>query len=59
VIEDAPNGIRAGRAAGMKVIGVGTTYQASELKEANAVVKTLEGLTASSNNGQIRIRIES
>lgn len=59
VIEDAPNGIRAGRAAGMKVIGVGTTYQASELKEANAVVKTLEGLTASSNNGQIKIRIES
>ena len=44
VIEDAPNGIRAGRAAGMRVIGVGTTYPVSELNEANAVVHTLEGI---------------
>ena len=58
VIEDAPNGIRAGRAAGMRVIGVGTTYPVSELKEANVVVKTLEGLKASSSRAQITIRVE-
>lgn len=58
VIEDAPNGIRAGRAAGIRVIGVGTTYPVSELKEANAVVKTMEGITASSRQGQITIRVE-
>jgi sugar-phosphatase len=58
VIEDAPNGIRAGRAAGMRVIGVGTTYPIEELKEANAVVKTMEGITATSKQGLITIRVE-
>jgi len=58
VIEDAPNGIRAGRAAGMRVIGVGTTYPVSELKEANVAVKSMEGVTANSSQGQITIRVE-
>ena len=58
VIEDAPNGIRAGRAAGIRVIGVGTTYPVSELKEANAVAKTMEGISASSRQGQITIHVE-
>jgi sugar-phosphatase len=38
VIEDAPAGIQSGRAAGMKVIGMASTYSAAKLAEADAVV---------------------
>ena len=38
VIENAPLGIRSGKAAGMKVIGVTTTLQPHYLKEADVVV---------------------
>jgi len=55
VVEDALNGIRAAHAAGMKVIGVATTYSATELKEADAVVRTLEGVVAT---GRITISAE-
>ncbi len=41
VIEDAPPGIQAAQAAGMAVIGVATTYPASELWAANARVQAL------------------
>jgi sugar-phosphatase len=41
VIEDAPAGIRAAHAGGMKAIGITSTYPASELKEADAVVQNL------------------
>lgn len=44
VVEDAPLGIQAARAAGMKVIGLTSTYSASELAEAHAVVEQLEQL---------------
>jgi beta-phosphoglucomutase-like phosphatase (HAD superfamily) len=38
VIEDAPAGIRAAVAAEMTPIGVATTHDAKELKEAGAIV---------------------
>jgi len=42
VVEDAPNGITAAKKAGMKSIGVCSSYvKASELEGANLVVKTL------------------
>jgi mannitol-1-/sugar-/sorbitol-6-phosphatase len=53
VIEDALNGIQAAHAGGMKVIGLATTYSASELKEADAVVLALEAITVSSVSGEI------
>ena len=37
VIEDAPAGIRAAHAGGMKAIGITSTYPAPELQEADAV----------------------
>jgi sugar-phosphatase len=37
VFEDAPAGIRAGRAAGATVIGITTTHEAAELLEAGAI----------------------
>ncbi len=41
VIEDAPAGIRAARAGGMKVVALTSTYAASELGDADAVVEKL------------------
>ncbi len=41
VIEDAPAGIRAAHAGGMKVIGLTSTYPASALSEADFVVQKL------------------
>ena len=37
VIEDAPNGIRAARAAGMRCVAVAQTFAAGELSEADTV----------------------
>ena len=42
VIEDAPEGIAAGKAAGMRVIGVATTRPPERLAEADLIVVTLE-----------------
>ncbi len=42
VIEDAPAGLRAAKAGGMRAIGVTTTHAASALFEADLVVDTLD-----------------
>ena len=42
VFEDAPVGISAGRAAGMRVVGLSTTHAASELSQADRVVDRFE-----------------
>jgi sugar-phosphatase len=42
VIEDAPAGIQSASAGGMKVIGLTSTYPASALSDANAVVQRLD-----------------
>jgi HAD superfamily hydrolase (TIGR01509 family) len=44
VVEDAPAGVAAGRAAGMTVVALLTTNRASELREAHARVPDLRGL---------------
>lgn len=41
VIEDAPAGIQSARKGGMKVIGITSTYPASQLSTAHAVVQKL------------------
>jgi sugar-phosphatase len=51
VIEDAPAGIRAARAAGMKVIGMASTYPASKLGEADAVVTGLGQIQVLADGG--------
>jgi len=57
VIEDAPAGIRAARAAGMKVIGITSTYPAPALQEADAVVNALAQIRVSSDNGEGKLRV--
>jgi len=57
VIEDAPAGIRAARAAGMKVIGLTSTYPASELKDADVVVEALRQIKVSQMDGKLRVKV--
>ena len=45
VIEDTDIGARAGKAAGMRVLGVTNTYPADRLSETDAAVDSLEGVT--------------
>jgi mannitol-1-/sugar-/sorbitol-6-phosphatase len=58
VIEDAPAGIRAAHAAGMKVIGLTSTYPASALSEADAVVQKLSQIKIASTPGKLTVNIE-
>jgi sugar-phosphatase len=44
VLEDAPAGIAAGRAAGARVLAVRTTHGDEELRDADAIVKDLAAL---------------
>jgi len=44
-IEDSLGGICSALAAGMQVIGLATTYQATQLSEAHLVIPSLEGLS--------------
>jgi sugar-phosphatase len=59
VIEDAPAGIRAAHAGGMKAIGITSTYPASELQDADAVVQKLAQVRVSrvqpSRNLMVRV----
>jgi len=58
VIEDAPAGIRAALASGMKAIALASTYDASRLTEADAVVKKLATIRVSSNgSGKLVVQI--
>jgi len=57
VIEDAPAGIRAAHAGGMKAIGITSTYPASELQEADAVVQKLAQIKVLNLSGGNRLEI--
>jgi sugar-phosphatase len=46
VLEDAPAGVAAGRAAGMRVVGLATTHTSAELAGADVVVADLVGIEA-------------
>lgn len=55
VIEDAPAGIRAAHAAGMKAIGLTSTFAAADLCEADAVIESLANLMPRVNGGGLEI----
>jgi mannitol-1-/sugar-/sorbitol-6-phosphatase len=55
VIEDAPAGIRAAHAGGMKAIGITSTYPASGLQEADAVIQKLPQTKVESIGGKLRV----
>ena len=53
VIEDAPAGVRSGKAAGFKVLGLATTHDVKKLKEAGAdwIVRDLRSLVLKAWDG--------
>lgn len=58
VIEDAPAGIRAAHAGGMKAIGITSTYPASELQEADAVVQKLAQIKVRNAGQNLTVNVE-
>jgi sugar-phosphatase len=56
VVEDAPAGLQAAHAAGMRVIGMTSTYSAKELAAADVVIRELAQLRVS-RDGDLRLRI--
>jgi len=61
VVEDAPAGIQSARAAGMLVIGLGTTHPVQELAGAETVVMQLTDIHVSPNEnpllGRLNVRV--
>ncbi|MER6290034.1 HAD family hydrolase [Streptomyces sviceus] len=58
VFEDAPAGLRAGRAAGMTTVALTTTHQVHEL-DADLVVENLSALSALVTAGNVEISVRS
>ena len=55
VIEDAPAGIRAAHAAGMKVIGFASTYKPEQLAEAETVIRNFAQLSVVPEGNSLRV----
>jgi mannitol-1-/sugar-/sorbitol-6-phosphatase len=51
VVEDAPSGIRAARAAGMRVVALATTYPVEGLHEADVVAPALANMSVTRDTG--------
>jgi sugar-phosphatase len=56
VVEDAPSGVGAGVAAGCRVLGVLGTHSAEELREADWVASSLEGLVVTAQSDGLELR---
>jgi mannitol-1-/sugar-/sorbitol-6-phosphatase len=56
VVEDAPAGVGAGKAAGCRVLGVLGTHSAKDLREADWVVGSLEGLAVTASPDGLELR---
>jgi glycerol-1-phosphatase len=62
VVEDAPSGIRAGKAAGFPVVGLVTSHTIDQVREAGAdwIVRDLRSVTLKTfDNGVAKIAIEN
>ena len=57
VVEDAPAGIRAAHAAGMKVIGLASTYKPEELSQADAIISKLADIQVRVNGLVMHIKV--
>ena len=56
VVEDAPSGVGAGKAAGSQVLGVVGTHTLAQLHQADWVVQSLEGVVATAHDGGLELR---
>lgn len=57
VFEDAPPGVAAGSAAGMRVVGVATTYSGDNLRGAHAVVRDLSDVSIEVLGDELRVEL--
>jgi glycerol 3-phosphatase-1 len=62
VLEDAPAGVKAGKQAGYKVVGLATTHAVEQLREAGAdwIVRDLESVRAGkldAKTGRVEVEI--
>ena len=58
VVEDAPAGINAGLAAGMKVLALSTTYSEPELANAHYCIKDFRQLKLEPGNGSLKFILQ-
>jgi mannitol-1-/sugar-/sorbitol-6-phosphatase len=58
VIEDAPAGIAAARAAGMTVIGLASTYGAEKLVDADAIIKSFRELSVRMSDSRLLVSVD-
>jgi sugar-phosphatase len=59
VVEDAPVGIEAARAAGMRVIAVATTQSPRALTEADVIAREIANVTVETKGSRLRVIAES
>ena len=62
VVEDAPSGIKAGKAAGFKVIGLTTTHTINQVKDAGAdwILQDLRSISVKAvENGRAEVEIRN
>jgi len=59
VVEDAPSGVGAGKAAGARVLGVLGTHTAEELQAADWIATSLDGLTVRADGDVLRLEFEN
>jgi mannitol-1-/sugar-/sorbitol-6-phosphatase len=61
VVEDTPAGIQAAWSAGMMTVAVATTHRASELSDADALVRTLDDVRFevinAAGSGELRLKL--
>ncbi len=55
VVEDAPSGVGAGKAAGSRVLGVVGTHTLAQLEQADWIVGSLETVSAKAQNGALEL----
>jgi mannitol-1-/sugar-/sorbitol-6-phosphatase len=59
VIEDAPAGVKSAKAAGIRVIALTTTYSATELSAADAILGSCLEITASFDGREVGLELRS
>jgi sugar-phosphatase len=55
VVEDAPSGVGAGKAAGCRVLAVLGTHSAEDLRGADWIVESLEGLAVRMDGAELEL----
>ena len=59
VVEDAPVGIEAARAAGMRVIALATTHGPQALAQADVIAHEIANMTVQTEGSRLRVMVES